>query len=142
MQEANEKIDNLTTISINNKSEIVQLKEELNQKNPKIKTRTKYNNNIIGRNNDSLIIKLPENFQNLKLDKESNLTDDNTFNKVKKINQNNTYRISQQNNSVINDCKIYKKKKSSKIYKKINGLNRTQSQFNRKYKYKFKCKIF
>ena len=130
LQEANEKIDNLTTISINNKSEIVQLKEELNQKNPKIKTRTKYNNNIIGRNNDSLIIKLPENFQNLKLDKESNLTDDNTFNKVKKINQNNTYRISQQNNSVINDCKIYKKKKSSKIYKKINGLNRTQSQPN------------
>ena len=94
LQEANEKIDNLTTISINNKSEIVQLKEELNQKNPKIKSRTKYTNNIIGRNNDSLIIKLPENFQNLKLDKESNLTDDNTFNKVKKINQNNTYRIS------------------------------------------------
>ena len=130
LQEANEKIDNLTTISINNKSEIIQLKEELIQKNPKIKPKAKYNNNIIGRNNDSLIIRLPENFQNLKLDKESNLTDDNTYDKVKKINPNNTYRIYQQNNSIIKDCKIYKKKKSSKIYKKINGLNRTQSQPN------------
>ena len=130
--EANEKIDTLTKISIDNKSEIIQLKEELNQKNTKIKNKRKYNySNIIGRNNDSLIMKLPENFQSLKLDKESGLTDDNSFDKKNQIiNQNNTYRLNQQNNSIINDGIIYKKKKSSKIFKKINGFNRTLSQTN------------
>ena len=128
LQEANEKIDYLTKISINNKSEIIQLKEELNQ-NYKIKAKT--NSNIIGRNNDSLIIKLPENFQKIKLDNGSSLIDDNSFDKANKIiNSSNTYRISKQNNSIINDCKIYKKKKSSKMYKKINGLSRTLSQPN------------
>ena len=81
--EANEKIDNLTKISIKNKSEIIKLKEDLNQKNIKLNSKIKHTyNNILGRNNDSLIINLPENFQTLKMDKDSSFIDANSFNKT------------------------------------------------------------
>ena len=129
--EANEKIDHLTKISIKNKSEIIKLKEDLNQKNIKLNSKIKHTyNNILGRNNDSLIINLPENFQTLKMDKDSSFIDDNSFNKTNINNMNNNYLLQEQNNSCINECKIYKKKKSSKIYKKTKRINRTLSQTN------------
>ena len=131
LYEANEKIENLTKISINNKTDILQLKDELKQKDNKLVNKAKKNNscNILGRNNDSLIIKLPENFKKFKMDKDSSFTDDNSFNKTNINNQYNSYGIS-QNTSIFNDCKIYKKKKYSKIYKKVKGINRTLSQPN------------
>ena len=126
--EAYEKIDNLTKISINNESEILLLKDELNQKNNKIKLLTKNNHsNILGRNNDSLIVNLNDNFQKIKLNKGQSLTDDNSSDIINKNNSDITYRISQQNNSIINDCIIYRKKKSSKIFKKTNKIQMKRS---------------
>ena len=114
LKEANEKIYDLNKIIINDKVEIFRLEEELKENKTRLKCK-KNSTNIIGRNNDSLIIKLPENFQTFKLEKDANLTDDNN-------------KIFNPNHSVINDCKIYKKKISSKIFKKINTNNRTLSQ--------------
>ena len=128
LEEANEKINN-------NIIEINKLKDELNQNNKKLKTKSNTNNrNILGRNNDSLIIKLPENFQSFKIDKEESLTDDNILNKTSNDNSDNIFKIYNNNVSTINNvCKIYKKKISSKIYKKsiIKKLkHRTLSQPN------------
>ena len=131
LEEANEKIEN-------NIIEINRLKDELNQKNKKLNTKSNNNySNILGRNNDSLIIKLPENFQSFKIDKEANLTDDNILNKTSNNNSDNIFKIYNNNISTINNTnninKIYKKKISSKIYKKskINKINhRTLSQPN------------
>ena len=136
LQEAYEKIDNLTKISINNNSEILLLKQELNKKNIKLKSKTKNiksnNSNIISKNKETLIVNLSGNFQNLKFDKCQSLRDDTFSDKIKSINSDNNYKLSPQNNSVINDCIIYKKKKSSKLFKKENNdqIKRTFSQPN------------
>ena len=54
------------------------------ERDNKLVCKAKKNNscNILGRNNDSLIIKLPENFKKFKMDKDSSFTDDNSFNKT------------------------------------------------------------
>ena len=125
LMEANEKIASLNNTIINNKVEIIKLKEQLNQKNKKNCTE------IINRNSDSLIIKLPQNFQSQKIFDESNLTEDI-------INKDNseyaTNRLNNQNNSSLNDGKIYKKKIYTKIYKKANINKRTFSQPNLRIK--------
>ena len=125
LMEANEKIASLNNTINNNKVEIIKLKEQLNQKNKKNCTE------IINRNSDSLIIKLPQNFQSQKIFDESNLTEDI-------INKDNseyaTNRLNNQNNSSLNDGKIYKKKIYTKIYKKANINKRTFSQPNLRIK--------
>ena len=131
--EADEKIYNLNDTIVNYKVEIIKLKEELNQKNENIKT--KLSNSccdILNRNKnkDTLIIKLPQNFPIQKIDNETGITDYT----INKDNSNYTFRLNNQNNSMINDCKIYKKKIYTKIYKKSNISKRTLSQPNQRIK--------
>ena len=132
--EANEKINNLNDTIVNNKFEIIKLKEELNKKNNNNNINIKLSNsctNFRNINNDSLIIKLPQNFKSKKISKESDITDNN----IHKDNSDYTFGCNNnQNNSMINECKIYKKKIYTKIYKKSNINKRTLSQPNQRIK--------
>ena len=131
--EADEKIYNLNDTIVNYKVEIIKLKEELNQKNENIKTKLSNScSDILNRNKnkDTLIIKLPQNFQIQKINNETGITDYT----INKDNSNYTFRLNNQNNSMINDCKIYKKKIYTKIYKKSNISKRTLSQPNQRIK--------
>ena len=133
--EANEKINNLNDTILNNKFEIIKLKEELNQKNNKNNNMNiKLSNsctNFRNINNDSLIIKLPQNFKSNKISNESDIIDNNN---IQKDNSDYTFGSNNQNNSMINECKIYKKKIYTKMSKKSNINKRTLSQPNQRIK--------
>ena len=71
LSEEIKKVNQLNKIIFNDKKEIFNLKKELEEKNKNSNTKSKFNyNNIISRNNNSLIIKLPKSFQRFKVGKE------------------------------------------------------------------------
>ena len=76
------------------KKKIFNLKKELEEKNKNSNTKSKFNyNNIISRNNNSLIIKLPKSFQRFKVGKEESQIDDNSFDRALSNNQNNNFKL-------------------------------------------------
>ena len=136
LSEENKKVNQLNTIIINDKKKIFNLKKELEEKNKNSNTKSKFNyNNIISRNNNSLIIKLPKSFQRFKVGKEESQIDDNSFDRALSNNQNNNFKL--YYNNYINKYAVYRKKISSRIYMKINRAlsqpNMNKSKLNEKF---------
>ena len=136
LSEEIKKVNQLNKIIINDKKEIFNLKKELEEKNKNSNTKSKFNyNNIISRNNNSLIIKLPKSFQQFKVGKEESQIDDNSFDRALSNNQNNNFKL--YYNNYINKYAVYRKKISSRIYMKINRAlsqpNMNKSKLNEKF---------
>ena len=136
LSEEIKKVNQLNKIIINDKKEIFNLKKELEEKNKNSNTKSKFNyNNIISRNNNSLIIKLPKSFQRFKVGKEESQIDDNSFDRALSNNQNNNFKL--YYNNYINKYAVYRKKISSRIYMKINRAlsqpNMNKSKLNEKF---------
>ena len=145
--EANEKIKEYMKLLINSQSEVYILKDKLNKekkeiyknnKNNKIKSKIKYikqddNNNIIGRNQNSFLIKLPDSFITFKENNETIQNEKkNNFRKNSVINNhnnsiNNLIEIHSKKNNIINSeiytKKISKKPKRSNSQPNINKLD-------------------
>lgn len=137
LNEANSKLKEYMKLMINSQTEIYNLKDELNRikketnNNNKVrnKIKTKDKNNIIERNEDSFIIKLPVNFKSVKNINENNKNETSKIRKKSiliyenKKNLNELYDLNFKNNI---NYEIYKKK----ISKKSTRTTRAKSQPN------------
>ena len=129
LNEANSKLKEYMKLMINSQSEIYNLKEELNKTKKEIneinynkirnnlKIKEKDKNGIIERNDNSFIIKLPDNFKSVKNINENNKLNSSKIRKKSiliydsKKDLNKIYKVNRKNNI---NSEIYKKKISKK----------------------------